>query len=358
MSKISSTGEQNKATPSPATIPLLVLLGPTAVGKTALALQLAEHLNGEIVSADSRQIYRQMDIGTAKPTQEEQARVPHHALDLVKPDQTLSLSEYQAVATAAMQHIHARGRLPVLVGGTGQYITALLEGWNAPPVAPDPVLRAAYELHIQERGLESLVHQLETRDPQAAAVIDRRNPRRVIRALEVIEHTGKPFSEQQTKVPPPYLPLVFGLTMSRERLHEVADVRLYKMLEHGFVNEVQGLLNSGYAHDLPSMSALGYREIAAHLLDDLPLKEAIAATRRATRDFIRRQYTWFRGHDGRNGSPPIRWIVLDDAAGLHEPAIIMAQLTAAVADWQRVNASVQTGMQPDGRELSAHGAVL
>lgn len=278
-------------------IPLLVILGPTAVGKTAVALGIGQALNGEIVSADSRQIYRQMDIGTAKPTPAERARLRHHLLDVVNPDETLTLAEYQTLASAAIGDIHARGRLPMLVGGTGQYITALLEGWTVPRVPPDERFRSEMETFAAERGAQALHDRLRGRDPAAADSIDYRNVRRVIRALEVIEATGERFSEQRRKNPPPYDVLNLGLTMDRDRLYARADQRVDAMMAVGFLDEVRALLDAGYRRDLPSMSGLGYAQLAAHLLDGLPLAAAVTDTKMATHNFIRQQYTWFRGHD-------------------------------------------------------------
>ena len=277
--------------------PLIVILGPTATGKTALGVALALALNGEIVSADSRQIYREMDIGTGKPTTEERAQAVHHLIDVVPPDQNVSLAQYQRLAYATIDDIHARGRLPLLVGGTGQYITAAIEGWAPPEVAPNPELRSELERYAAEQGAHALFTRLLDRDPAAEQFIDPRNLRRVIRAIEVIEATGRTFSEQRRQMPPPYRFLQFGLTGERRRLYQRADRRLDAMLGAGFVDEVGALLERGYDRRLPSMSGLGYRQIASHLLDGVPLTDAVEATRNATHDFIRRQLTWFRGHD-------------------------------------------------------------
>lgn len=277
--------------------PLIVILGATAVGKTELALCVAQALHGEIVGADSRQIYREMDIGTAKPTSEERALVPHHLIDLIPPDGDLSLAGYQRMAYAAIGDIHTRGKLPLLVGGTGQYITAVVEGWTPPEVPPDPALRAELEAFAAEHGGQALFARLLALDPDAQTFIDPRNMRRVIRALEVTQLSGKPFSAQRQKQPPPYRVRQIGLMLERDALYTRADSRLDAMLRAGFVDEVRALLDKGYARTLPSMSGLGYREIASHLLDSLPLEEAVTLTRHATHDFIRRQLTWFRGHD-------------------------------------------------------------
>ncbi len=276
--------------------PLVVILGPTAVGKTSLAIQMAQALGGEIVSADSRQIYRQMDIGTAKATPQQRDQAVHHLIDVVDPDEDLSLAQFQRPASAAIGDIRARQRLPLLVGGTGQYITALLEGWSAPEVPPNPALRAELEAVAAEHGLAALYARLIALDP-AATFVDARNPRRVIRALEVCLETGRPFSEQRSKQPPPYRTRVYGLTLDREPLYARADARIEQMMAQGFLEEVRDLLAKGYNPALPSMSGLGYRQLADHLLGKRTLDDALEATRTATHNFIRRQYTWFRGHD-------------------------------------------------------------
>ncbi len=277
--------------------PLIVILGPTAVGKTGLALELAQVLNGEIIGADSRQIYRYMDIGTAKPTVQQRRQIPHHLIDVVNPDENLGLAHYQRMAYATIDDIHQRGRLPLLVGGTGQYITAVVEGWAIPEVPPNDALREELEVFAAESGSEALHQRLQQVDPTAAAAVHHRNVRRVIRALEVYMETGTPISELQRKQPPPYTIVQYGLHMERARLYQQADTRLDQMMEQGFVEEVRNLLNRGYDRRLPSMSGLGYAQIAAHLEDAISLDDAVKATQTATHDFIRRQMTWFRGHD-------------------------------------------------------------
>jgi tRNA dimethylallyltransferase len=274
--------------------PLIVIAGATASGKTALALSLAQKVDGEIISADSRQIYRQMDIGTAKPTLEQRALVPHHLIDVVDPDETLSAAQYQQHARAAVAAVHGRGRVALLVGGTGQYITALLEGWTMPEVPPDPALRAELEAEVAAGRLDGLVARLLERDPDAASGVDVRNPRRVIRALEVCIAAGQPFTALRRKHPPDYAVFPVMLTLERERLYERADRRLDQMMVDGFLAEVQHLLDAGCRRDLPSMSGLGYAELITHLLDGVPLNTAVSQAKHATHDFIRRQYTWFR----------------------------------------------------------------
>lgn len=287
-------------TPS-AHIPLLALVGPTASGKTALALTLAERLpaalglpGAEIISADSRQIYRLMDIATAKPTAEERARVPHHLMDVVWPDENYSLAQYQRDAQASIAGIWARGRLPLLVGGTGLYVRAVVDGLAIPEVAPQPALRAELEATLAERGLAPLVERLRTLDPVAAARIDTRNPRRVIRALEVCIASGRPFSEQQGSRPTPYRTVMLGLRMERAALYARADARIAAMLAAGLLAETEALVARGYAWTLPAMSSLGYREMGAYLRGEMTLDEAVVHFKRATHDYIRRQETWFR----------------------------------------------------------------
>lgn len=277
--------------------PLVVLLGPTAVGKTGLAIEIARAFGGEIVSADSRQTYRYMDIGTAKPTPAQQAQVTHHLLDVVNPDENLSLAQYQRLAYSAINAIHERGQIPLLVGGTGQYITAVVEGWSIPEVPPNEALRADLEAFARAHGAMALHERLREIDPTAADTIDYRNSRRVIRAIEIRLETGQPMDYTQRATPPPYRVLHLGLTMDRARLYARADDRIDAMIDEGFVDEVRRLLDMGYDRALPSMSGLGYKELAAHVLDGVPLAQAIELTRRHTHDFIRRQYTWFRGHD-------------------------------------------------------------
>lgn len=276
---------------------LIVILGPTATGKTDLAIALAKALDGEIIGADSRQIYRHMDIGTAKPTLEQRQQILHHLIDIVDPDDNLGLAHYQRLTYAAIDNIHQRNKLPLLVGGTGQYITAVVEGWSIPEVPPNDMLRDELEAYAAEHGSEALHQRLQQADPVAAEAIHQRNVRRVVRALEVYLETGTPISQLQKKQPPPYAIRQVGLRLEREQLYERADCRLDQMMSGGFVDETRRLLEMGYNRKLPSMSGLGYKELVAHLLDDLPVDEAVAAAKTATHDFIRRQITWFRGHD-------------------------------------------------------------
>ncbi|MDX1994159.1 MAG: tRNA (adenosine(37)-N6)-dimethylallyltransferase MiaA [bacterium] len=278
-------------------LPLVVILGPTAVGKTGLALEVAGALNGEIVGADSRQVYRYMDIGTAKPTLEERRQVAHHLVDVINPDDQLSLQRYQTMALNAIRDIQKRDRLPLLVGGTGQYITAIVDGWTIPEVPPNEALRAELETFAKMSGAEALHARLQEIDPEAAQKIHPNNVRRVIRYLEMIYATGGSVASLQRKQPPPYRIYQLGLEMERQALYARSDQRIDQMMALGFLDEVQVLLDKGYSRTLPSMSGLGYAQLASHLLDGTPLHDAVEATKAATRDFIKRQMTWFRGHD-------------------------------------------------------------
>ncbi|GAB4460876.1 MAG: tRNA (adenosine(37)-N6)-dimethylallyltransferase MiaA [Anaerolineales bacterium] len=287
--------------------PLILIVGPTAVGKTEIAIQLAERLNGEIVSADSRLFYRGMDIGTAKPTAEERARVPHHLIDIADPDEVLSLAVFQQKAREAIAKIHARSKLPFLVGGTGQYIRAVTEGWKPPEVEPDERLREELERMKEERGIYWLHEKLTGLDPDAASKIDPRNYRRTIRALEVILTTGRKFSEQRSRGASPYRLISIGLTRPREELYRRVDERIEAMFANGLVEEVQRLLARGYSPSLPSMSAIGYRECVGVVNGELSEEQAKVQIRRATRVYVRRQANWFKESD-----PNILWFKVEE----------------------------------------------
>ncbi len=274
--------------------PLIAIVGPTAVGKTELALRKAQHLDGEIVSADSRQVYRFMDIGTAKASPEQRARVPHHLLDVINPDEPFSLATYQDLATAALADIAARGRIPLLVGGTGQYLAAVLEGWRIPRVPPQPELRAALEAEAQEHGVAVLHARLTAVDPQAAATTGPDNVRRIIRALEVYEMTGQPISAQQTQEPPPYRIETLWLHLPREELYRRIDERIDAMMEAGLLREVRMLLEMGYTWEISAMSSLGYIQFRPYFAGTATLQECVQRLKYDTHAFARRQGSWFR----------------------------------------------------------------
>lgn len=285
--------------------PLVVILGPTAVGKTEVALILAEHFDGEIVSADSRLFYLGMDIGTAKPSKEERARVPHHLIDVTTPDRPWSLAQFQECANKTIVSIQNRGRLPFLVGGTGQYINAVIENWLIPAQVPDIELRKKLEEWGKEIGAETLHQKLNLLDLDASLKIDPKNLRRTVRALEVIFHTGKKFSAQRSKGSAAYRVYKIGLTRPRSELYKRIDARIDRMIINGLKEEVRNLLDSGYPPDLPPFSAIGYREMIQVLQGKITIDEAISLMKRASRQFVRRQANWFKLMD-----PSIRWFDL------------------------------------------------
>jgi tRNA dimethylallyltransferase len=290
------------SSPDPLLPPLIVLVGPTGVGKTETSLRLAVSLDGEIVSADSRLFYRGMDIGTAKPSAEERRRVPHHLIDVSDPDVTWSLATFQESATQAILEIHQRGHLPFLVGGTGQYIHAVTHGWQPPAAPPDTRLRLVLEGLADNRGKDWLHTRLTLLDPQAASLIDPRNLRRTVRAMEVIFTTGRKFSTQRRQGESPYRLLTIGLNRPRPELYARLDARIEAMFAGGLLDEVRHLLQKGYAPSLPSMSAIGYRECMAVLRGEMDLDQARQAMRRLTRTYVRRQANWFKADD-----PNIHW---------------------------------------------------
>jgi tRNA dimethylallyltransferase len=298
-----------------------VIVGPTAVGKTEISLQLAEQMDGEIVSADSRLFYRGLDIGTAKPTPAQRARVPHHLIDVAEPDETWSLAVFQKAARQAIADIHQRGQLPFLVGGTGQYVRAVTHEWTPPAQGPDPRLRAALEALTEVRGCDWLHARLSTLDPVAAERIDPRNLRRIIRALEVILVTGKRFSAQRGLGESPYRLLTIGLIRPRPELYARLDARIEAMFANGLLDEVQTLLGRGYSPDLPSMSAIGYRQCADVLLGKMDREQAVIEIKRATRVFVRRQANWFKPDN-----PEIHWFDPNEVTVSKLAAFICATL--------------------------------
>ena len=283
--------------------PLLVLTGPTAVGKSVLALELADHLQAEIVSADSRTVYIGMDIATAKPSLADRQRVPHHLIDIIKPNQEFSLADFLELAQVAINDIAGRGRLPMLVGGTVQYINALVEGWRVPRVAARPELRERLEQEAAQRGSQALYDDLKTLDPAAAEHINPLNVRRIVRALEVYELTGQLFSASQGKSDvPPYRTLKLALTLDRDQLYARADQRVEAMFEQGLIEEVRTLLANGYAPALPAMSSVGYAQVIGYLNGQFSLDEAKARLKFTTHRYIRQQYSWLRR------DPDLHWL--------------------------------------------------
>ena len=299
---------------------LVAVVGATAAGKTALAIELAQRLDGEIINADSRQVYRGMDIGTAKPAAAEQAAAPHWLIDAVSPDEPFTLATFLDMANAALAGIWARGRLPIVAGGTGQYVWALLEGWRVPRVPPDRALRAGLEERARHEGAAALLEDLRAIDPESARTIDPNNARRIIRAIEVTRATGRPFSEWRKKDAPSFESRIIGLRMEREALYRRIDQRVDGMMAAGLVEEVQRLNAAGYGCDLAPLASIGYREVCAHLRGELTLAEAAARIKTETHRLARMQHTWFREDD-----PRIAWLDAD-AVDVVERAIAVAQL--------------------------------
>lgn len=301
-------------------LPLIVIVGPTGVGKTELSIQLALRLHGEIISADSRLFYRGMDIGTAKPGKYERSLVPHHLIDVANPDQIWSLAMFQEAANRAIKDAHSAGHLPFLVGGSGQYVKAIVDGWSPPRVQPHPRMRSALEAWAEDISPQGLYDRLRILDQASAEQIDPRNLRRTIRALEVIFTTGIRFSDQRGQQAAPYNAYIIGLFRPRDELYDRIDLRIQDMIGAGFVNEVQTLLNLGYSPQLSPFSAIGYSEMIEHLAGRLSLEESIALMKRRTRIFVRRQTNWFRLND-----PNIHWY---DASSAYQ-----LQVLVDIQDW-------------------------
>ncbi len=281
----------------------MAIVGPTASGKTELAVHVAERLNGELVSMDSRQVFRHCDIGTNKPTRAELRGLTLHGIDVVDPDQPFTAADYQRVALQAISEIAARRHLPVLQGGTGLYLRAVLDGWNLGGAPPDPGFRAALEQRLDEEGTKALDAELRRIDP-AAADLARRNPRRLIRALEVHAATGRPPSEARASNPPPWSTIVLGLDVPLPELDQRIEARVQRMIDGGFIDEVRRIRRDFPNADLRRLGH-GYPEMAAFLDGGLTLHAACASTVRQVRQYARRQLTWFRA------DPRVTWIPAD-----------------------------------------------
>jgi tRNA dimethylallyltransferase len=292
---------------------LVAIVGPTGIGKSRLALRLAQAFQGEIISADSRQVYRKMDIGTAKPTVEELAGVPHHLIGVIDPEEPFSLAIFLQIARKAIDDIHQRGNLPFLVGGTGLYVRAVLEGWQPPAISPDEDFRYNIEKRITEKSADEIYRELVNTDPDAAAKIASRNVRRVTRALEVHAKAGKAFSQLGGKITPAFVPYIIGLTAERPELYRRVDRRVDEMIEKGLIPEVENLMKSGYDFNLPSMSGIGYKQIGQYLKGELTLEAATQKMKTETHRFIRHQYAWFRLTDEK-----IHWF---DTGRVEDPEI-------------------------------------
>ena len=289
--------------------PLICVVGPTAVGKTALAVSLARRFGGEVINADSRQVYQGMTVGTAKPTAEEVAEAPHHLIDILEPSERFGLALFLEYAMEAVRDIRGRGRLPIVCGGTGQYVWGLVEGQRIPAVPPDPLFRAELEAEAELVGADALHLRLASIDPARASALDARNVRRVIRALEIHHVTGRLPSEfLSAGEPSAGNALVLGLTMPRDALYRRIDERVNQMMQDGFLREVEALAEAGYLMGEGPLDSPGYRELGQYLAGEMSLDEAVARTKTQTHRLARRQYAWFKLSDSR-----IRWLCAEDA---------------------------------------------
>ena len=307
---------------------IICIVGPTASGKTKLSVALAQHLDAEIISFDSMQIYRGMDIGTAKPTMEERGGIVHHMFDVAEPTEDFSVSRYVEMADACVQDLLSRGKTVILVGGTGLYVDSLIAGREFAPY-PSTGRREELEKRVQEEGIEPIYEELRAIDPEAAEQIHPANHKRVIRALEVFLETGKTFSEhnRQTQlIPPKYDPIWVGLDyQNREALYARIDQRVEEMFAQGLVEEVQALLQKGISPKATSLQAIGYKELIAYLEGNSTLEQAKEDIQRSSRRYAKRQRTWFRRNE------KVHWIELTDKPNFDE-IFHQARLFTAIFD--------------------------
>ena len=299
---------------------LIMLVGPTASGKTGLAIQLAHALGSEVISADSRYLYRQLSIGTAKPTPAELAQVRHHLIDVAELDKPWSIGEWKTEAEKLIFQLNSQGKIPVMTGGTGQYIRAIRQNWQIPELEADDRLRNTIERIGGSIGFEKLHEILALLDPEAANLIDYRNHRRTVRALEVIFKSGVRFSDVRTKTEPRFKILIIGLHWQREMLYQRIDERIDRMFDEGFISEVRSLVDQGYKHDLLKMGVIGYSEVIAFLDGTISLEEAKILIRRNTRKYVRRQVNWFKPNDA-----DINWLDAKDPAILGKMLDLVSQ---------------------------------
>jgi len=296
-------------------IPLLVIVGPTGSGKTDTAIAVAREIDGEIITADSMQVYRAMDIGTAKPTVEERQGIPHHLIDVVDPDAEFSVARYVKLADAVIADIHARGKVPILSGGTGFYVSALIDRWEFPPQPADLSFRERMAEEAERLGVEAIHDQLRAIDPVSAERLHPNDLKRVVRALEVYHLTGRPVSSFTYKPGDvgrhggPYAPLLYGLTMPREMLYERLERRVDVQLEAGLLDEVRRLYEGGYGPELSAMKGISYRQLVGYLRDEYDFDTAVALMVRDNRRYAKRQYTWF------NADPRLIWIDITAVGG-------------------------------------------
>lgn len=309
-------------------IPLLVIAGPTGSGKTDTAVLAAQALDGEVITADSMQVYRRMDIGTAKPTPEERRGIPHHLIDVVDPDEDFSVAQYVAMADTLIADIHARGKTPIVAGGTGFYIHALIDRWEFPPQPADYSMRDRLRDEAEQSGPDVLYARLRAIDPATADRLHPNDLMRIIRALEVHALTGKPLSSFQYKPgtegrPGPYCPLLYGLTLPREPLYERLEARVHAQLRAGLLEEVQRLYEGGYGPELTAMKGITYRQLVGFLRGEYDFETAIELMVRDNRRYAKRQFTWF------NADKRIHWI---DILAVGGPEGAAAQI---IAGWQQ-----------------------
>ncbi len=265
------------------------------MGKSQTALKVSEFFPSEIISADSHQVYKYMDIGTAKPSLSDRQKVPHHIIDIIYPDESFSLAEFQEHAYSSIEQVLGNSRLPLLVGGSGQYVRSIIEGWQVPRVKPDPGYREELERLAANGGTELLYDKLKKADPEASKRVDPRNTRRLIRALEIARQGGM----QHAASAPRYKVLIIGLTAPRKKLYHMVDNRVDAMIEAGFVQEVENLFKKGYNFNLPSMRSIGYRQLGLYLKGETDLGEAVERIKHENHRLIRTQYNWFSPDDQR-----------------------------------------------------------
>lgn len=292
---------------------LIILIGPTASGKTRLSIELAKALDTEIISADSRYLYKPLNIGTAKPSPKELSQVTHHLINCADLDSPWSLGEYKEEAESLIFKMNEEGKVPVLSGGTGQYIRAITQNWQVPELEADHRMRDVIEKIGQEIGFDDLYEKLKILDPQSAEFIDYQNHRRTVRALEVIFKTGRRFSESRTKSESPFEILTIGLQWERSELYQRIDNRIEQMLNDGFEDEVRALISQGYKDALLKMGVIGYTEMISCLDGEISLDEAVMLIKRNTRKYVRRQANWFKPND-----PEINWLDAKDPAILEK----------------------------------------
>lgn len=302
---------------------LCILVGPTSIGKSSIAVKLAKQLNGEIISADSMQIYKYMDIGTAKVTPEEIKGIPHHMIDIIDPDEDFTVSNYKHMAKEHIREINLQGKLPIVVGGTGLYINSLIYDLNFAEIPPNEVLRSEYEDQVERYGNEYLHNKLTIIDKDSAEKISVNDKKRIIRALEIFHTTGKTMSEHNKNfrtMNNDYNLTYIALNMDRTKLYERINHRVDIMMENGLIEEVESILKMGYNKDLTSLKAIGYKEIISYLENEITLEESVELIKKGSRNYAKRQLTWFR-RDER-----IKWIDMDIYDNILEVSEVIREL--------------------------------